>query len=148
MDSAKYLARIDSLCTGDLAAEHGGSDVLMAGPGYCIVTLEVSPGSWTGDPAQRVRTVDDFHALKDHISVLLDTRWGARQPLWWMGTLVVRIDRGELIPEPWATISTWVDELNLWQPTGTDRWIALGVLEGAMDDEVHLLALVTETDPP
>jgi hypothetical protein len=147
MDSAKYLARIDSLCTGDLATEHGGSDVLMEGPGYCIVTLEVSPGSWTGDPAQRVQTVEDFHALKDHISVHLDIRWGAQQP-WWMGTLVVRIDRGEPIPEPWATISTLVDELNLWQPTGTDRWIALGVLEGDMDDEVHLLALATETDPP
>ncbi|MFI6934242.1 hypothetical protein [Streptomyces sp. NPDC050287] len=147
MDSAKYVARIDSLCTGGLAAEHGGPDVLMAGAGYRIVSLEVSPASWTGDREGRLRTQEDFYALKDRISVLLDARWGARRP-WWMGTLVVRIDRGEPVPEPWATISTLVDELNLWQPTGTDRWLALGVLEGEMDDEVHLIALVTETDPP
>ncbi|WP_280885899.1 hypothetical protein [Streptomyces sp. LBL] len=147
MDSAKYLARIDSLCTGDLTAAHGGSDVLMAGSHDRIVSLELRSAVWTGDAAQRVRTVEDFHALKDHLAVLLDTRWGARRP-WWMGTLVVRIDRGEPISEPWATCSTLVDDLDLWQPTGTGRWLALGVLEGEMDDEVHLLALVTDTAPP
>ncbi|MEV2211873.1 hypothetical protein AB0H86_10520 [Streptomyces sp. NPDC050997] len=148
MDSAKYLARIDSLCAGDLTVQHSGSDVLMEGPGYRIVSLEATHGTWTGDAARRARTVADFHALKEHISLLLDDRWGARQPPWWMGTLVVRIDRGEAIPEPWSTASTLVDELNVWQPDGTGRWVAVGVADADLGDETHLLVLITETDPP
>jgi hypothetical protein len=148
MDSATYLATIDSLCTGDLAAEHGESDAFMAGPGYRIVSLTASHGLSTGDAWQRVEAVDDFHALKEHLSLMLNVHWGEQQPPWWMGTIVVRIDRGEVIPEPWATVSTLVDELSLWQPPGTNRWLALGVADRDLDDEVHLLALITETAPP
>lgn len=148
MDSAKHLARIDSLCSADLAAEHGGPDVVVAGPGYCVVTLDASHGTRTGDLAHRRETVDDVHAQKDHITLLLDDRWDPQQPPWGMGTLVVRIERGEDIPEPWATMSALVDELSLWQPHGTDRWLALGVADRDPADEVRLLALVTETDPP
>ncbi|ANS63675.1 hypothetical protein SLINC_1451 [Streptomyces lincolnensis] len=61
---------------------------------------------------------------------------------------MLRIERGEEIPESWATMSALVDELNLWQPHGTDRWVALGVADRDPADEARLLALVTETDPP
>ncbi|AXG52597.1 hypothetical protein SLCG_1442 [Streptomyces lincolnensis] len=148
MDSAKHLARIDSLCSADLAAEHGGPDVVVAGPGYCVVSLEISHGSRTGDQADRPDTVDDVQAWKEHITLLLDGRWGPQQLPWGLGTLVLRIERGEEIPESWATMSALVDELNLWQPHGTDRWVALGVADRDPADEARLLALVTETDPP
>jgi hypothetical protein len=148
MDTATYLAGIDSLCTGDLTTEHGESDAFMAGSRYRIVSLAASHGSPTGDVSERQQRVDDLHALKEHIALTLNARWGDQQPPWWMGTLVVRIDRGEEIPEPWATVSALVDELGLWQPPGTDRWLALGVADGDLDDEVHLLALVTDVDPP
>ncbi|MEV0641490.1 hypothetical protein AB0I77_42520 [Streptomyces sp. NPDC050619] len=148
MDSGNYLARIDSLCTRDLAGEHSGSDVFMAGSGYCIVSLEVSHELRTEDASRRVRTEAELHALKEDISLMLNARWGEQHPLWWMGTIVVRIDRGEVIAEPWATVSTLVDELHLWQPEGKGRWIAIGVADRDVDDEVHLLAVVTETDPP
>ncbi|MGW0334930.1 hypothetical protein ACWD0J_24185 [Streptomyces sp. NPDC003011] len=148
MDSATYLARIDSLCTGDLAAAHGESDAFMAGPGYRIESLAASHELPTDDAARRAPVVEDFHALKEHMSLMLNARWGEQQSPWWMGTIVVRIDRGEPIPEPWATVSALVDELNLWQPPGTERWLALGVADRDLDDEVHLLAVVTDTDPP
>ncbi|MGW2384749.1 hypothetical protein [Streptomyces sp. YU58] len=148
MDSVKHLARIDSLCSGDLAAEHGGPDVVLAGPGYCVVRLATSHETRTGDRAYRAEAVQDLHALKEHFTLLLDDRWGRQQVPWGMGTLVVRVERGEVIPEPWASMTALVDELNLWQPHDTDRWVALGVADRDPGDEIHLLALVTETDPP
>lgn len=148
MENANYFAMIDSLCADGLAAEHDESDDFMAGRGYRIVSLAVSHGSRNGDGSGRSVVVDDFHALKDHMSRLLNCLWGDQHPLWWMGAIVMRIDRGEVIPEPWATLSTLVDEVDLWQPPGTNRWLALGVADRDFDDEVHLLAVVTDTDPP
>jgi hypothetical protein len=144
MDSAKYLARIDSLCS----AGHSESDVVMAGPGYRVASLEVSHGPVTGDAAELVQAVEDFHALKDHIAQRLDERWGAQQPRWGMQTLRIRSDRGEEIPEPWATVSAFVDELDLWQAHDGTHWIALGVADRDQSDEVQLLAVVTDIDPP
>ena len=148
MDSAKYLAKLDSLCTEDLSEARGGSDLFMAGPGYRIVSLAVSHGLPTGDASQRVETADDVQALKDDLAQQMNGRWGEQQPSWGMVTIRVRLERGEEIPEPWATMSILVDELDLWQPLGTGRWIALGVADKDDADEVHVLAVASDTDPP
>ncbi|MET7452839.1 hypothetical protein ABZT03_13255 [Streptomyces sp. NPDC005574] len=148
MDSAELLAEIDSLCALDLAAGHGGSQLALAGPGFRVAELAVSHGLPTGDAGRRTEGVADFHALRDHLSQRLSDRWGRQQPSWGMVTLRVRLDRGEEIPEPWATVSLLVDELDLWRVEGADRWVALGVADGGPADEVRLLGVVTDIDPP
>jgi hypothetical protein len=140
MDSARYAARIDTLCTGELAAEHGGPDVLMAGPGYCVLALPVCGPP--GDPAEEAR------AGADHLALLLDGRWGAQHPPWGTVTLEVRAVRGEALPEPWATVGALVPEIRLWQPPGTARWIAVGVREATGETPPGLLLLATDVDPP
>ncbi|WP_371672969.1 hypothetical protein OG985_38230 [Streptomyces sp. NBC_00289] len=148
MDSAEYLATIDSLCALDLTAGHGESDAVVAGPGYRVVELMVSHGLPTGDASGRIPTAEDFHALKDHLAQRLNERWGEQQPPWGTVTLGVRLDRGEEIPEPWATVSVLVDELHLWHVEHADRWVALGVADREENDEVRLLTVVTHVDPP
>ena len=64
-----------------------------------------------------------------------------------MVTLRERIARGEEIPEPWAMLSVLVDELELWQPDGRGRWVAVGVADRDESDEIRLLAVVTDVDP-
>ncbi|MET7737176.1 hypothetical protein ABZT02_38500 [Streptomyces sp. NPDC005402] len=147
MDSAKYLAAIDSLCARDLTAADGESDAYRSGPGYRIESLEVSHGTRTGDATLRMAAVADFYALKSSIARQLDDRWGRKQPLWGMGTLKLRCERGEEIPEPWNTTSIVTDDLDLWQPPGSDRWIALGVGYRDETDEVHVLAVASDIDP-
>jgi len=147
MDSRKYFAVIDSLCARDLTAADGESDHFRAGPGYRIESLEVSHGTRTGDAARRMATVSDFYALKSSIAQELDDRWGRQQPPWGMGTLKVRLGRGDEIPEPWVTTSILMDDLNLWQPPGSDRWIALGVAYKDEADEVHVLGVASDIGP-
>ncbi|WP_020140492.1 hypothetical protein [Streptomyces sp. 351MFTsu5.1] len=147
MDSAKYLAAIDSLCARDLTAADGGSGVYLSGPGYRIESLEVSHGLRDGDAAPRRAAVGDFHALKSRIAQELDHRWGRQHQLWGMCTLTVRLERGEAIPEPWRLTSIVTDDLSLWQPPGSDRWIALGVACKDESDEIHVLAVASDIDP-
>lgn len=147
MDSAKYLAAIDLLCARDLTAADGEPVPYAAGPGYRIESLEVSHGTRTGDATRRMAAVADFYALKNSIAQQLDDRWGRQQPLWGMNTLRVQGERGDGIPEPWATTSSVADDLDLWQPPGSDRWIALGVGYRDETDEVHVLAVASDIDP-
>ena len=130
MDSANRLAAIDSLCARDLTAADGEPVPYAAGPGYRIESLEVSHGTRTGDATRRMAAVADFYALKNSIAQQLDDRWGRQQPLWGMNTLRVQGERGDGIPEPWATTSSVADDLDLWRPPGSDGWIALGVACG------------------
>ncbi|GAA3800243.1 hypothetical protein ACFS5L_35295 [Streptomyces phyllanthi] len=148
MDIERYLATIDQLCSRPFPAEHGWSDVGPAGPGYFVAELEMSHGLRTADAVERFRTAADFHDVKEGMSQRLNTRWGRQQPPWGTVTLRVRIDRGEEIPEPWATVSHAVDELDVWQADGTGRWIAVGVADRDQEDEIRLLAVVTETAQP
>ncbi|MDH6432620.1 hypothetical protein M2158_001097 [Streptomyces sp. SAI-144] len=147
MDGAKYLAAIDALCARDLAAADGASDAYLSGPGYRIESLEVSHGMRDGDAAPRMAIVGDFYALKGRIAQELDDRWGRQQLPWGMGTLRLRFERGEEIPEPWITTSIMTDDLDLWQPPGSERWIALGVGYRDHTDEVHVLAVASDIDP-
>ncbi|MBV7696513.1 hypothetical protein [Streptomyces sp. TRM70350] len=142
MNIAGCLDTIDRLCSRPFPAEHGWSDVGREGPGYYITELGAA------DPycAHGERTAEDVEAFREGIARRLNERWGAN-PLWGMLTLRVRGERGEEIPEPWASISALADDLYVWQATGTGRWVALGVADGDETDPARLLAVVTEVDP-
>ncbi|MBG0856986.1 hypothetical protein I2W78_35340 [Streptomyces spinoverrucosus] len=142
MNIARCLDTIDRLCSRPFPAEHGRSDVGREGPGYYITEL----GAADPQCAHGERTAEDVEAFREGIAQLLDERWGAK-PLWGMLTLRVRGERGEEIPEPWASISAQADDLYVWEATGTGRWVALGIAHGDEADPARLLAVVTEVDP-
>jgi hypothetical protein len=145
-DSAKHVDIIESLRSADLSAEHEELDVYLAGPGYLVVTLAVNHGPPEQDAGDAVTAVRDLHAWKDHISEMLNGRWGDQHLPWPMLTLTVRAGRGEEIPEPWAVMSTLVDELRPWQPPGTERWIGLGVADRE-DGVSRLLVVASDVYP-
>ena len=148
MDIAEYLAVIDRLRAREFPAERGRSDLVVGGPGYFLAELEASHGLRLDCAERRAGAADDFHALKEALSQALDARMGERQEPWGMLTLRVRRARGEAIPEPWSDLSLHTDELNLWGPDDTGRWLAIGVADRDRADEIHLLAVVTDMDPP
>ncbi|MFD1659982.1 hypothetical protein ACFSL4_17715 [Streptomyces caeni] len=143
----RHLATIDLLCAREFPARRGSSDVGFGGPGFHVVVLRTSVGLRTGDGAERERTAEDFDAWKEAIARRLDGRWGQGR-FWGPLTAGVRMARGEEIPEPWATLGALVHELRLWQVDGAGRWVALGVAERDLTDEIRLLAAVTDQDPP
>ncbi|MEU8759344.1 hypothetical protein [Streptomyces sp. NPDC048659] len=83
-------------------------------------------------------------AERTALAGLLAARWGPPDRLG-LGTLALRAERGEPLPEPWALLSTAVPDVELWRVGG--RWIALG-LTGAEGESPALLVCVTEVDPP
>ncbi|MFF9092688.1 hypothetical protein ACF1AX_06200 [Streptomyces sp. NPDC014802] len=148
MDSAQHLAVIDQLCSRAFPGQRGPTDVGTAGPGWFIAELATSHGLREGDPGEREPAAADFHALKDAVARALDRRRGAHQRPWGTQGLRLRAGWGEEIPEPWGTVSVRVEELELWDPDDTGRWIALGVADRDAHDEIQLLAVVTDIDPP
>ncbi|MGW4303452.1 hypothetical protein ACWEHT_27285 [Streptomyces sp. NPDC004646] len=135
---ARHIAAIDRLRALDLPEE--------GGVGYRAVVLESSQGLRAGDAGVRERVVGDFHALREAIAARLDERWGGG-PAWGQVTLRARLARGESIPEPWATLCLRTDELDVWQ--GEEGvWVAVGVADRDVEDEVELVAAVTWTAPP
>ncbi|MFC3578163.1 hypothetical protein ACFOZ0_33890 [Streptomyces yaanensis] len=147
MTIEQHLATIDLLCARDFPEQRGGSDVGFGGPGFHVAELATSVGLRSGDGAARERTAEDFDAWKESIARRLDDRWGPGQR---SGLLAVSVrgERGEEIPEPWAMLSDLVHELCVWQAEVTGRWVALGVAERDETDEIRLIAVVTDTDPP
>jgi hypothetical protein len=144
----QHLATIDRLCAREFPEQRGRSDVGFGGPGFHIAELTASLGLLgTGDGAARERTAEDLDAWKEAIAQRLNDRWGQGQR-WGMLTVGVRRARGEEIPQPWALLGDLVHEVYLWQADGTGRWVALGVAERDETDEIRLLAVVTDTDPP
>jgi hypothetical protein len=146
MSIDQHLATIDLLCAREFPARRGESDLDCGGPGFHITALAASVGLGTGDGSERERTAEDFDAWKEAIAQRLNDRWGQARR-WGLLTVGVRRSRGEEVPEPWAMLSDLVDELYLWQPDGTGRWVALGVAERDGTDEIRLLAAVTDRDP-
>ncbi|WP_262061838.1 hypothetical protein [Streptomyces sp. STR69] len=134
---AKHLATIDRLCAQEFPAEPSTSGRCTAGPGYFTVELETD----------QELTADDFDALRQGIAERLNDRLGEQLP-WGQLTMMVRMERGEEIPEPWARLAVRTDALDVWQTPDTGRWIALGVADRDDQDEIQLLVTVTETDPP
>ncbi|MFJ9632619.1 hypothetical protein ACIRU8_33440 [Streptomyces sp. NPDC101175] len=134
---ARHLAAIDRLCAEEFPAEPGTSGRRTAGPGYFTVELETD----------QELTADDVDALRQGIAERLHDRLGEQLPRGQL-TVRVRMERGEGIPEPWATLADRTDALDVWRIPDTGRWIALGVADREDQEQTPLLVTVTETDPP
>lgn len=142
MDIARHIALIDELCFRPFPAEHGPSDVGYGGPGHHEVALERS----RGDRGARATTVEQYEQNRDALHELLAPRWGDTDP-WNLQTTLLRTEREE-IPEPWASLSARARVAYLWEVEGTGRWVAVAVADRDETDEVQLLVVVTEIDPP
>ncbi|MEU6575719.1 hypothetical protein [Streptomyces sp. NPDC046805] len=148
MDIARHLAMIDRLCAKEFPAENARwGSCTAGGPGYWTTELETSRGLCAAAAWVRERTAEDFHAYREAIAQRLNARWGERPP-WGQLTVRVRMGRGEAIPEPWATLSLYADELDVWQVDDTGHWVAVGVADRDRRDEIRLLVTVTEVEPP
>ncbi|MBX7553067.1 hypothetical protein [Streptomyces sp. NPDC004232] len=136
MDIVKFLTAVEALCAGEFPEA-----------GHRTVELATSHRTRADDAQIRERTAADFHAYREALAQRLHDRWGRQHP-WGQQTVRLRVARGEEIPEPWATLSLLTDELDVWEPPGTGRWIALGVADRDDTDEIRLLATATVTPPP
>ena len=145
MDSARHIALIDELCSRPFPAGHGPSD--HGGGRRHLVALRTSHGLRDGGPAERAAVVDQYEKERDAVDALLAERWGESEILN-LQTILLRTERAEEIPEPWAELSARARVAYLREVTGTGRWVALAVADRDPADEVQLLAAVTETAPP
>lgn len=147
MDITHWLATIDLLCARDFPAEHGRTDVGTGGPGYHIAELQTSGDFWEDDGTEREETEAQYECDRDGLGERLTERWGAPDVISLESTFE-RAQDGEDIPEPWASLSSRVPNVQLWRPPETGRWIALGVSQWDKELPFQLLATVTVTDPP
>ncbi|MET7479845.1 hypothetical protein ABZT17_36555 [Streptomyces sp. NPDC005648] len=136
MDIAQHIALLDELCLRPFPAEHG----------HHLAVLESSHGLRGGDCAERAVTAEQYRKVRDAIFERVAPRWGETDP-WNLQTVLLRTEREE-IPEPWASLSARADTAHLWEIVGTGRWVAVAVADRDRTDEVQLVAVVTETDPP
>ncbi|MER8045532.1 hypothetical protein [Streptomyces sp. NPDC094032] len=98
----------------------------------------------TGDAPADATDAEQAEAERAALAGLLTARWGPPDRFA-LGTLLLRADRGERLPQPWDLLSASVPDVELWRVER--RWIALGLL-GAAGDAYRLLVCVTEVDPP
>ncbi|MGW1272084.1 hypothetical protein [Streptomyces sp. NPDC002491] len=116
------------------------------GPGGRTAALATSHGLVAADAAVRLAEAERFRAEGEILAGRLTRRWG---PPYCIGLQTVRLrTAAEEIPEPWAGLSLRVGEICLWRIEEEGRWAALGVADLDPDDEIQLLLVVTETDPP
>ncbi|MFB6847178.1 hypothetical protein ACFCXS_20280 [Streptomyces sp. NPDC056373] len=143
MDIARHIALIDELCYRPFPAEHGPSDVGVSGPGHHLAVLAAGTD---GDPGVRAVTIDQFEKDRDAVYELLASRWGDTDP-YNLQTVLLRTEREDMA-RPWAELSVRAGVAHLWEVEGTGRWVAVAVADRDTSQEVQLLALVTEADPP
>ncbi|MEU6663959.1 hypothetical protein [Streptomyces sp. NPDC046821] len=146
MSTAQHLATIDLLRSREFPAEHGRSDVGAGGPGYHIAELVTCEGIKGDDAAEAAGAQEQTVAERDGLGAVFTERWG--QPQWfslWSVSLRA-VEGGEDIPEPWAALSAYVPDVQLWR--AGDRWIALGIPLGTEDPPFLLVAAITDVDPP
>ncbi|GAA4815772.1 hypothetical protein [Streptomyces ziwulingensis] len=153
MDIARHLALVDELCSRPFPAEHGPSAVGAAAPRaqlavrHHLAVLRGSHGLRGGDGAERAVTVEQFEKERDAVEERLSVRWGRADPLN-LQTILLRTEHEGEIPEPWAGLSVRARVAWLWEAVGTGRWIAVAVTDRDEEDEVQLVAVVTQTPPP
>ncbi|MCX4452523.1 hypothetical protein OG585_07135 [Streptomyces sp. NBC_01340] len=147
MDITHWLATIDLLCARDFPAEHGRTDVGTGGPGYHIAELQTSGDFWEDDGTEREETEAQYECDRDGLGERLTERWGAPDVISLESTFE-RAQDDEDIPEPWASLSSHVPNVQLWRPPKTGRWMALGVSQWDKELPFQLLATVTEIAPP
>ncbi|MCX5264395.1 hypothetical protein [Streptomyces sp. NBC_00199] len=116
------------------------------GPGGRTAALATSHGLVAADAAVRLAEAERFRAEREILAGRLTRRWGVP---YHVGLQTVRLRTGaEEMPEPWAGLSLRVGDVYLWRIEAEGRWAALGVADLDPDDEIQLLLVVTETDPP
>lgn len=142
MNIARHIALIDELCFRPFAAEHDASGVGVGGPGHHEVVLERDHGGC----GTRAATVEQFEKYRDALYEPLSARWGEELP-WNAQTTLLRTEQEE-IPEPWASLSARVRVAYVWEAVGTGRWVVVAVADRDETDDVKLIAVVTEIDPP
>jgi hypothetical protein len=142
MNIARHIALVDELCFRPFAAEHTSWDGGESGPGYHVVVLESSPG----DGGTRAATVEQYEKYRDVLYEQFAPRWGETDP-YNLQTVLLRTAHEE-IPKPWASLSARARLAYLWEAEGTGRWVAVVVADLDEADDVRLLAVVTEIDPP
>ncbi|MDN3027723.1 hypothetical protein [Streptomyces sp. S.PB5] len=128
MDIAKDLALIDALCARDFPAEHSGCHTAWLGP-----------GDWPD--------ASDCYAYEAAVVARLTERWG-EPSRWGTVTLEVRIARGEVIPEPWATLTALAVDVHTWIEPVSRRHVTLAVADHEEGNQPQLWVAVTESDPP
>ncbi|MEY9989660.1 hypothetical protein ABIE67_001692 [Streptomyces sp. V4I8] len=142
MNIARHIALIDELCFRPFAAEHTSSDGGESGPGHHTVVLESSHG----DCGTRAATVEQYEKYRDALDEQFASRWGETAP-YNLQTISLRTAQEE-IPEPWASLSARARVACVWEAEGTGRWVAVVVADRDEADDVKLLGVVTEIDPP
>ncbi|MFI7502785.1 hypothetical protein ACIBVL_30800 [Streptomyces sp. NPDC049687] len=121
-------------------------DSYLAGTGHRTAALATSHGLVAADAAVRLAETERFHEEKEDLAGRLTERWG--QP-YHLGLQTVRLrTAAEEIPEPWAELSLRVGDVYLWRAEEHARWVVLGVADLDPSDEIQLLLVVTDTDPP
>ncbi|WP_435212343.1 hypothetical protein [Streptomyces sp. bgisy034] len=142
MNIARHIALIDELCFRPFTAERSAWRGGESGPGYHVAVLERSHG----DCGSRASAVEQFEKYRDALHEPLAARWGEKPP--WNGQTTLLRTADEEIPEPWALLSERVRVAYVWEAVGTGRWVVLAVADRDEDDDVKLIAVATETDPP
>ncbi|MFG1668413.1 hypothetical protein [Streptomyces sp. Y7] len=142
MNIARHIALIDELCSRPFVAERSPREGGESGPGYHLAVLE----SGHGDCGTRESTVEQFEKDRDALHEPLAARWG-EEPAWNGQTTLLRTAQ-EQIPEPWALLSKRARVAYVWEAVGTGRWVAVAVADRDEADDVELIAVVTEVDPP
>ncbi|MFJ3234179.1 hypothetical protein [Streptomyces sp. NPDC086787] len=147
MDIAKCLALIDLLCAREFPARHGRTEHGESGPGYHIAALGTSGGFEEGDGAEREETEAQYEADRDGLGERLTQRWGPPQEFSLYSVLERSLDGAEAA-RPWSVLSGHVPDVQLWQPSESERWVALGISRWDKELPCRLLAVVTDVDPP
>ncbi|MFB7460449.1 hypothetical protein [Streptomyces sp. NPDC056188] len=147
MDIAKALAVIDRLRRGEYPAHRTRTYLGTAGPGYRMAELETSDDFWEDDDGRRDAAAEQFELDRDGLGERLTGRWGTPQ-VFSLYSVLERTLAGEDVPEPWASLSGHVPDVQLWRARESGPWIALGVSQWDQELPFQLLAVVTDVDPP
>ncbi len=142
MNIARHIALIDELCFRPFMAERTSSHGDESGPGYHVVVLESSHG----DIGTRAETVEQYEKYRDALDERFAARWRETAP-YNLQTVSLRTAQEE-IPDPWVSLSARARVACVWEAEGTGRWVAVCVADLDEDDDVKLLGVVTEIDPP
>ncbi|MBA2946908.1 hypothetical protein [Streptomyces himalayensis] len=146
MSTAQHLDTVLLLCSREFPAEHGRWHGGFCGPGYHIAELVVVDGFRGGGCSQLLEAREQYEAECVALSERLSHRWGPPVPVSLYSVLHRAMADGEDIPEPWHMLSTRVQDVQVWR--SDERWVVLGGSPWGEESPFHLLAAVTEVDPP
>jgi hypothetical protein len=144
MSTADHAAAVERLSCRAFPPRDGRDGTVVSGP--CHHWAQLSADRCAGGAGERWdELTDQYEAERGALVDRLAGQWGAPEPLS-LWSLLERARRGEEIPEPWHSLSLTEPCVDLWRVGG--RWAAVAVLRWRAEQEVHLVAVVTETDPP